>query len=243
MIKPRTKRLTIIIAALSVILIAGGIFVGLYLTRDTVTKPAPYVKEVNDFTVVIVWDKVPFAAGYVLSYRYPDFGTEFTNIDTASTSAEIPRKRGKLQFAALSYDNRSDSDFCELITEQIEAYTLSIPQSITVEKIKDEKGINCVRISFEPVTYKTAEGTTPKVGYYQICWQPAGRVTFDEIILNFTVAPQYMFYLPEGDLYIKIRPVNYAVLENTTVNLPLNLYELYEIPPEFSEWKGNLKYD
>lgn len=228
-----TKRKIILIAIISTILLSVMV-TGIVLSyTQKLTAPAPKVMEVTsepDYNIKISWKPIFGAKQYVFEYKYKTVypNQKFTEI-ISDNSVIIKRVRGELEFRvqALSRREKQASVFSEWKTYNVEGLKLDRMKAFGFSSVSTDELM--LDSSFEPVKY-IYKGIAKEVEFYEY----SDNHNPDGLILSFEELKDYKFNFPAGTTTTcKFRPVTNAEFMGSSIEGPIELKELYDMPTDY----------
>ncbi|MDR2266430.1 MAG: hypothetical protein LBE09_02430 [Christensenellaceae bacterium] len=187
----KSKKKIIIIAVVIFLVIAiasGSVCIILFTGNIDVPNPVIQLPAVGSSAQVVVlnWDAVEDAIGYIVQYKYAIKGDEIIEIKVKSPSVSIERIKGELNVRVSScakYVNR-DSQFSEWVKADIPGIKLLAPSfRVTYAVAGDDGYYNVLRETWNPTTY-TYKEVTKEVVFYQMCVVPPGKTLENQLMLG-----------------------------------------------------------
>ena len=226
-----TKKAIIFIVVASLILVSGAT-VGIYLgvTSYVLDTPEISISDVDvtaspDYTITINWTSIKKAQKYYVEYEYATLEKGVIHkAETTDNKLIVSRKRGefRVRVVALAKNAKNSGQFTEWYIKDVKAIELD---GVRLFNFKNQNGEYYIDFAtFTPVKY-TYKGIEREVEYYEFIDQ----YNDEPLILSLGQMRNHAFHFPTGEVWeYKVRPSNYAVINEQTFFEPKELYEIFE---------------
>ncbi|MBR6750741.1 MAG: hypothetical protein IKM01_00620 [Clostridia bacterium] len=226
-----TKKAIIIIVVASLIILSGAT-VGIYFGVTSYVLDTPQISIDDsditanpDYTITIKWTPIKRAEKYYVEYEYATVEKGVIHkTETTSNSLTVARKRGefKVRVVALAKKDKNSGQFSEWYTKDVKAIELD---SVKLFNFKNQNGEYFIDFTtFTPVRY-TYKGIEREVEYYEF----TDEYNDEPLILSLGQMRNHAFHFPSGEEWeYKVRPSNYAVINEQIFVEPKELYEIFE---------------
>lgn len=229
-VKLTKKAITLIVVA-SLIIVSGAT-IGIYFGVTSYVLGTPQISISDDdvtaspdYTITINWTSIKKAHKYYVEYEYAtvEKGVVY-KVETTTNKLTVSRKRGefRVRVVALAEKAKNSGQFTEWYTKDVNAIELD---SVKLFNFKNQNGEYFIDFTtFTPVKY-TYKGVEREVEYYEFIDQYNNA----PLILSLGQMRNHSFHFPAGEVWeYKVRPSNYAVINEQIFLEPKELYEIFE---------------